>query len=310
MTMELRRLGTSGLLVSAIGLGGNTFGATVDGDEAVRVIQSAIDQGITFIDTADVYSKGRSEELVGQALKGRRDGVVLTTKAGMAFSDSPYEQGTSRRWLTASVERSLRRLGVDHVDLLQVHRFDPQTPPEETIRALDDLVRSGKVRYIGNSNYEAWQIAESQGIARHHGLSPWVSAQNRWNLIDGLSDPTLLGAADSLGFGIIPYTPLASGLLTGKYQGTTAAPEGTRLARMGSYDKRATPENLARVDRLSEWARARGHTVGELAIAFLLAHRQVGSVIVGARTIEQVTHNLKAADWVLTPEERDIVATH
>ena len=307
--MELRQLGTSGLLVSAIGLGGNTFGATVDGDEAVRVIQSALDQGITFVDTADVYSKGRSEELVGQALRGRRDGVVLTTKAGMAFSDSPYEQGTSRRWLTQSVERSLRRLDVDHVDLLQVHRFDPKTPPEETMRALDDLVRSGKFRYIGNSNYEAWQIAESQGIARQYGLSPWVSAQNRWNLIDGLSDPTLLGAADALGAGIIPYTPLASGLLTGKYQGTTSAPEGTRLGRMGNYDKRATPENLAKVDRLKGWAETRGHTVGDLAIAYLLAYPQVGSVIAGARRAEQITQNLKAADWKLTPEERDEVAT-
>lgn len=306
--MEMRRLGTSGLQVSAIGLGGNTFGATVDGDEAVRVIQAALDAGITFVDTADVYSKGRSEELVGQALRGRRDGVVLTTKAGMAFGDGPYEQGTSRRWLTQSVERSLRRLGVDHVDLLQVHRFDPATPQEETLRALDDLVRAGKVRYIGNSNYEAWQIAEGQGIARRHGLSPWVSAQNRWNLIDGLSDPTLLNAADALGFGIIPYTPLASGLLTGKYQGTSAAPEGTRLARMGSYDKRATPDNLARVDRLSAWATARGRTVGDLAIAYLLGHRQVGSVIVGARTGEQVTANLAAADWHLTADEMAEVA--
>lgn len=306
--MEMRRLGTSGLQVSAIGLGGNTFGATVDGDEAVRVIQAALDAGITFVDTADVYSKGRSEELVGQALRGRRDGVVLTTKAGMAFGDGPYEQGTSRRWLTQSVERSLRRLGVDHVDLLQVHRFDPATPQEETLRALDDLVRAGKVGYIGNSNYEAWQIAEGQGIARRHGLSPWVSAQNRWNLIDGLSDPTLLNAADGLGFGIIPYTPLASGLLTGKYQGTTAAPEGTRLARMGSYDKRATPDNLARVDRLSAWATARGRTVGDLAIAYLLGHRQVGSVIVGARTSEQVTANLAAADWHLTADELAEVA--
>jgi aryl-alcohol dehydrogenase-like predicted oxidoreductase len=302
--MELRQLGTSGLLVSEIGLGGNTFGATVDGDEAVRVIQAALDQGITFVDTADVYSKGRSEELVGQALKGRRDSVVLTTKAGMAFSDSPYEQGTSRRWLTQSVERSLARLQVDHVDLLQVHRFDPKTPQEETLRALDDLVQAGKVRYIGNSNYEAWQIAEGQGIARQHGLSPWVSAQNRWNLIDGLSDPTLLGAAEGLGFGIIPYTPLASGLLTGKYQG----PEGTRLAKMKSYDKRATPENLAKVDRLKAWAEQRGHTVGELAIAYLLAHSQVGSVIVGARTADQLPQNLAAANWKLTPAERDEVA--
>ena len=306
--MELRNLGNSGLLVSEIGLGGNTFGATVDGDEAVRVIQAALDQGITFVDTADVYSKGRSEELVGQALKGRRDRVVLTTKAGMAFSDSPYEQGTSRRWLTQSVERSLKRLQVDHIDLLQVHRFDAKTPQEETLRALDDLVRAGKVRYIGNSNYEAWQVAESQAMARDRGLSPWVSSQNRWNLIDGLSDPTLLHAAGPLGVSIIPYTPLASGLLTGKYQGTTSAPEGTRLSRMNSYAQRATKENLAHVDRLQDWAKQRGHTVAELAIAYLLAHEAVGSVIVGARRQEQIGQNLKAANWKLTPEERDEVA--
>lgn len=306
--MDLRRMGNSGLPVSVIGLGGNTFGATVKGDEAVRVIQGAIDLGITFIDTADVYSLGRSEELVGQALRGRRDAVVLATKCGMAMGDSPYTRGLSRRWIMQSVENSLRRLGTDHIDLYQAHAPDPATPLDETLRAMDDLVRQGKVRYIGCSNFPAWQVAQGLGISDRLQLAPWISAQNRWNLLDGLSDPELVPASRALGVGIIPYTPLASGILTAKYQGSGEPPAGTRLGDLPAVRHRLTAAKQAAVDRLRPWAEARGRTTAELAIAWLLAYPEVSTVIVGARTLDQVAQNVRAASWTLSPEERDEVA--
>jgi aryl-alcohol dehydrogenase-like predicted oxidoreductase len=305
--MELRRLGNSGLQVSAIGLGGNTFGATVDGADAVRVIQGAIDAGITFLDTADVYSQGRSEELVGQAIAGRRDQVVLATKCGMAMGERPYTRGLSRRWIMQAVENSLHRLGTDYIDLYQAHRPDPETPAEETLRAMDDLVRQGKVRYIGCSNFTAWQVARDLGISARDRRAPWISAQNRFNLLDGLSDPDLLPAARELGVGIIPYTPLASGILTGKYD-AGEPPAGTRLHDLPAIQQRLTPEKLAAVERLRPWAAEHDHSTGDLAIAWLLAHPEVSTVIVGARSLEQVKANIRAAEWSLTAAERDEVA--
>lgn len=306
--MEMRRLGISGLQVSVIGLGGNTFGATVDGDEAVRVIQGAIDAGITFLDTADVYSAGRSEDLVGKAIAGRRQEVVLASKCGIQMPAGAYAGGLSRRWITQAVEDSLRRLGTDYLDLYQMHRPDEATPLEETLRATDDLVRQGKVRYVGCSNYAAWQVAQGLGVSERLGLAKWVSAQNRWNVIDGLSDPELLPAARELGVGIIPFTPLASGILTGKYrQGEEPAP-GTRFGDLKGMRGRLTDAKLAAVERLRPWAAERGHTTAELAIAWLLAHPEVSSVIAGARSLEQVQANLRAGEWVLTAAERDEVA--
>ncbi|HET8524425.1 MAG TPA: aldo/keto reductase [Thermomicrobiales bacterium] len=302
--MELRRLGNSGLLVSAIGLGGNTFGATVDGADAVRVIQGAIDAGITFLDTADVYSQGRSEELVGQAIAGRRDKIVLATKCGMAMGESPYTRGLSRRWIMQAVENSLRRLNTDYIDLYQAHRPDPETPTEETLRAMDDLVRQGKVRYIGCSNFAAWQVAHDLGVSTRERLVPWISAQNRFNLLDGLSDPELLSASSALGVGIIPYTPLASGILTGKY-GQGEPPAGTRLGDLPAVRQRLTAEKQAAVERLRPWADAHGHTTSELAIAWLLAHPEVSTVIAGARSLDQVRANIRAADWTLPRDERE-----
>ncbi len=307
-SVELRRLGQSGLKVSAIGLGGNTFGATVQDDAAVEVIRRAIDLGITFIDTADIYSRGRSEELVGQAVRGRRDSLVIATKLRHPMSDDPYQGGLSRRWIVDEVERSLRRLGTDYIDLYQAHAPDPETPLDETLRAMDDLVRQGKVRYVGASNYQAWQMAQALGISRQQGLAPWVSAQNRWNVVDGIDDPTLLPAALELGFSIIPYTPLASGILTGKYQAGQPPAPGTRAADLPRIGERLTEPRLQAVDRLRAWAEERGHGPGELAIAWLLAHQEVGTVIVGARTGEQVEQNVRAAAWSLTPAERDEVA--
>jgi aryl-alcohol dehydrogenase-like predicted oxidoreductase len=303
--MEQRKLGNSGLTVSAIGLGGNTFGATVDGDDAVRTIQAAIDQGITFIDTADAYSQGRSEELVGQAIAGQRESVVVATKCGIQLDRGPFAGGLSRRWIMQAAEDSLRRLNTDYIDLFYAHRPDPSTPIDETLRAMDDLVHSGKVRYIGCSNYRSWEVAQAHGISKELGLTRWIAAQNRWNLLDSLDSPELEQAAAELGVGIIPYTPLASGMLTGKYTPGTDPEAGTRLGDMPQIRARMTDEKLSRVERVRAWAEERGHTPAEAAIAWLLAHPVVSSVIAGARTPEQTTANIKAAEWVMTDEERD-----
>lgn len=303
--MEQRRLGRSGLAVSAIGLGGNTFGATVDGDEAVRTIQAAIDQGVTFIDSADVYSMGRSEELVGQAIAGRRESVVVATKCGIQLDSGPHAGGLSRRWIMQAAEDSLRRLNTDYIDLFYAHRPDPETPIDETLRAMEDLVRDGKVRYIGCSNFRAWEVAHGIGVSRAIGSQGWVAAQQRWNLLDGLDSPELEQAAEALGVGIVPYTPLASGILTGKYRKGAEPEAGTRAADLPRVRERITDAKLDAVERIRPWAEERGHTVAEAAIAWLLAHPVVSSVIAGARTPEQTTANIKAAEWVMTPEERD-----
>ena len=305
--MELRRLGNSGLRVSALGLGGNTFGATVDGDDAVAVIRRALDTGVTFVDTADIYSRGRSEELIGQALVGRRHDVILATKLRQPMGEGPYESGLSRSWMMRAVEGSLRRLQTDYIDLYQAHAPDYSTPLEETLRAMDDLVRQGKVRYVGCSNYQAWELTHAWGISRAAGLTPWISVQQRWNLLEGLDDPHHLPACRELGTGIIPYTPLASGVLTGKYRKGQEPPPGTRMADNPRMRSRLSDERLDMVERLRAWAEARGHSVAELAVAYLLAHPEVSTVIVGARTVEQAEDNTRLGNWQLTPEERDEV---
>ncbi len=306
--MELRPLGRSGLKVSAIGLGGNTFGATVDGDAAAAVVHAALNAGVTFIDTADVYSRGRSEELIGRAIAGCRHDVVLATKVRQPMGPGPYERGLSRRWIMRAIEDSLRRLGTDYVDLYQVHAPDDETPIEETLRALDDLVRAGKVRYLGCSNFAAWEMVRAIGVAEQHGWAPWISLQQRWNILEGLDDETHLRACQRLGIGIIPYTPLASGILTGKYRRGEAPPPGTMAGDVPTMRGRLTDDKLAATRRLEDWAQARGHTSGELAIAWLLAYPQVSTVIVGARRPEQVEENLRAAEWKLTEAERDVAA--
>lgn len=305
--MEFRQLGRTGLKVSAIGLGGNTFGVTADADTSIAVIQAAIDGGVTFLDTADAYGQGKSEEILGRAIAGHRHDVVLATKVSAAMGKSPYRVGLSRRWIMRGVEDSLQRLNTDYIDLYQAHWPDAGTPLEETLRAMDDLVHQGKVRYVGCSNYDAWEVAHAVGISRANGLNVWISAQNRWNLIEGLSDPTLLPAVRELGMSLIPYTPLAAGILTGKYRRGEEPPPGTRLNSMARLRSRLTDQAQDVVDRLRPWAEQRGHTIAQLAIAALLAYPEVGTVIVGARNPEQVAANLKAGEWTLTPEERDEV---
>lgn len=307
--MELRRLGASGLKVSAIGLGGNTLGGSADVETATAIIHKALDLGINFIDTANSYTNTRSETILGDALAGRRQEVILATKCGWPYaSGNPYERGLSRRWIMQAIDDSLRRLKTEYVDLYQAHRPDPETPLDETLRAFDDIVKAGKARYIGCSNYQAWELAQAYGISKAGNMTPWVSAQNRWNLLDGLDDPTLVPACERLGVGIIPYTPLASGVLTGKYQRGVPPPPGTRAGDMPMVRDRMSDAKLEAVERLAPWAEARGYSTTDLAIAWLLAFPVVSTVIVGARKPEQLELNVKAQFWSLTPEECDEVA--
>jgi aryl-alcohol dehydrogenase-like predicted oxidoreductase len=301
--VQYRRLGQSGLQVSALGLGCSTLGEIVHGADAENLVRDALELGVTFIDTAITYAGGRSEEIVGRAIAGRRDEVVLATKVGLPAGEGPYRTGLSRRRIMAAIEVSLRRLCTDHVDLYQAHRPDPSTPVEETLEAMDRLVRDGKVRYVGASNYAAWQMTRADWISDRAGLSHWVSAQNRFNLLDGLDDPHLLDASRELGFGIIPWMPLAAGVLSGKYRPGVAPPAGTRIGDLERFRREADDDRIAAVERLKLWARERGHTTAELGIAWLFSHPEVSTVIVGARRREQLAENVKSIDWALTPEE-------
>jgi aryl-alcohol dehydrogenase-like predicted oxidoreductase len=304
--VKQRHLGASDLLVSEIGFGTTTLGEAVFGDEATRLVHHAIDAGITYFDTAVTYSGGRSEEILGKAFAGRRDKVVIGTKVGLRAPDGPDSTyGLSRRRIMEAIEISLRRLGTDHVDLYMAHRPDPTTPIEETLEAMDRLVRDGKVRYVGGSNYRAAQMAYAVGYARRHDLAPWVCAQNKWNLIDGIDDPALVDAARADGFGIIPYQPLASSVLTGKYRIGEEPPKGTRAGDFARFRPDVTTARLEAVERLRPWVAERGHTLAELGIAWLLAHDVCATVIVGLRTRVQIDENVRAAEWRLSPEERD-----
>ena len=303
--MEYRRLGDSGLKVSEIGLGCNNFGMRLDQEGTNAVIAAAIDEGVTFMDTADVYGgRGKSEELMGVALKGRRHEVILATKFASPMGDGPDKRGGSRRYIMDAVEASLKRLQTDYIDLYQMHQPDRDTPIEETLGALDDLVTQGKVRYIGNSNFTGWMIADADWTARNEHLSRFVSAQNNYSLLERRVEHEVTPACDRFGLGMLPYFPLASGLLTGKYARGEAPPEGTRLANFGPRAAAALNDNnFDKLDRLTAWAQERGHTLLELAFAWLLGHKVVSSVIAGATKPGQVTANAATASWKLTPEE-------
>jgi 1-deoxyxylulose-5-phosphate synthase len=303
--MQYRRLGQSGLQVSSIGLGCSTIGEIVHGADAENLVRDALELGVTFLDTAITYAGGHSEEIIGRAIAGRRDEVVLATKVGLRAGEGPYRNGLSRRRIMAAIETSLTRLGTDHVDLYQAHRPDPATPVEETLEAMDQLVRDGKVRYVGASNYSAWQMTRALWISERKGLAGWVSAQNSMNLLDGPDDPHLLEASRALGFGLIPYMPLAAGVLTGKYRPGQDPPAGTRMGDLGRFRSQGTADRIAAVERLKPWAQERGHTTAELAIAWLLAQPEVSTVVVGARRQEQLVENVKSVDWTLTADEAD-----
>ena len=303
--MEHRALGKSGLQVSIVGLGCNNFGMRVDAAQTRAVVQRALEEGVTLFDTADIYGgRGKSEEMLGQALGERRKDAIVASKFGMPMGDGPYMRGGSRRYIMNAVEASLRRLGTDYIDLYQIHQPDPATPQEETLEALDSLVRAGKVRYIGCSNFAGWQLADAAWISRERGLASYISAQNLYNLLDRRVERELAPACEHYGVGILPYFPLASGFLTGKYRRGAEPPQGTRLALMRSMaDRVLTAGNFATLERLEEFARSHGHSMVELATSWLAAQPQVSSVISGATSPEQVSENVKAAGWKLSADE-------
>jgi aryl-alcohol dehydrogenase-like predicted oxidoreductase len=301
--MEYRQLGNSGVRVSAIGIGTNQFGGKVDQAGVNTIVAGALELGVNFFDTADVYTGTRSEETLGVALKGRWHEVVLATKVFHPLGQGPNDRGASRYHIQNGVEGSLRRLQSDHIDLYQIHSWDATTPIEETLRALDDLVRSGKVRYIGASNFAAWQLARANLLAEVHGWSSFVTIQNHYHMFEREIEREVVPYCNFSKVGILPYFPLAGGFLTGKYQRGQAAPAGSRGESSAYVQKYMSDSNYTRLEAMTAWAAERGHTMGELAHAWLLAQPQISSVISGATKLEQVQANAKAADWKLSSEE-------
>ncbi|HWD26541.1 MAG TPA: aldo/keto reductase [Rhizomicrobium sp.] len=302
--MEKRTLGTSGIAVSTIGLGCNNFGA-MKLDASRRVVDAALDAGITLFDTADVYgNRGGSEEQLGEILGPRRKDIVLATKFAMPMDDGGAKSGASAAYIREACEASLKRLKTDWIDLYQQHRPDPNTPIEETLGALNDLVKAGKVRAIGCSNMPADQLKAAHDTARRHGFAPYVTAQDQYSLVVRGLETALVPTLEEEKMGLLPYFPLASGLLSGKYKEGEAIPEGTRFARAGRFaDSYMTEENWRIVGALTAFAEKRGHTILDLAFAWLLAHPWLPSVIAGATRPEQIAQNAAAAAWTLTADE-------
>ena len=303
--MEFKNLGRSGLQVSVVGLGCNNFGMRCDFDQSQAVVHKALDEGINLFDTADVYGGGgKSEEFLGKILQGRRHDVVLATKFAMKMGEGPMRSGGSRKYIMSALEDSLRRLNTDYIDLYQMHRPDPTVPIEETLRALDDAVRAGKVRYIGHSNFAGWQAAEAHFIAQRGGYTPFISAQNEYNLLERRIEAELVPACNQYGVGVLPFFPLASGFLTGKYRQGQDLPAGTRLANAGPMAGRLLNErNYETLGKLEAFADERGKTTLDLAIGWLASQPHVGSVIAGATRPEQVAQNVAAGEWKLNPDE-------
>jgi aryl-alcohol dehydrogenase-like predicted oxidoreductase len=304
--MELRNLGRSGLRVSAIGLGCNNFGGRIDMSATRLVVHKALDLGITLFDTADAYGEQSGSEIaLGELLGDTRKRIVLATKFGLPLDEAGVLKGASRRYIMAAVEASLVRLKTDWIDLYQLHRPDPFTPIEETVRALDDLVRSGKVRYVGCSNLPAWQVVEALWTAKQAGLTAFISCQDEYSLLSRSGvERELTPAMQTYGLGLLPYSPLGSGLLSGKYKRNAPMPEGARLTRIQRLaDKFLTENNWTRAEKLADFAAARGRSLLELAFSWLLARPTVASVIAGATKPEQLVQNVKAGDWKLDLEE-------
>ncbi|HEV7409346.1 MAG TPA: aldo/keto reductase [Bradyrhizobium sp.] len=303
--MQIRNLGGSGLRVSAVGLGCNNFGQRTDLETSRKVIHKAIDLGVTLFDTADIYAGiGGSETVLGQVLGDRRKDIVLATKFSKAMAKDGSKQGASRRYIMSAVEASLTRMKTDYIDLYQQHDYDPLTPIEETLAALDDLVRQGKVRYIGNSNFPAWRIAEAEFVARAMNVNRFISCQDEYSLVVRGIEKDLLPAAQQYNLGLLPFFPLASGLLTGKYKRGAPVPDDTRFAKApGLRDLYATERNEDIVEKLQAFVKARGHTMLELAFSWLASRPQVSSVIAGATRVEQIEANVKAIGWTLSAED-------
>jgi aryl-alcohol dehydrogenase-like predicted oxidoreductase len=286
-----------------VGLGCNNFGRRCDQGQASAVVGRALELGVTLFDTADIYGpRGVSEEYLGKALQGHRRDAVIATKFVGPMGEGPLWAGASRRYIFEAVDASLRRLGTDYIDLYQIHFPDARTPIEETLRALDDLSRAGKIRYFGCSNFAGWQVVEAQWIARDRSFAPLVSAQNQYNLLDRRIERELVPACNKYGLGVLPYFPLANGFLTGKYRPGQPAPEGTRLAS-GMGERVLTEENFAVLAKLEDFAQQRGHSMLDLAIGWLASQSHVAGVIAGATKPEQIEQNVKAAEWRLAGEE-------
>jgi aryl-alcohol dehydrogenase-like predicted oxidoreductase len=305
--MNYRRLGNSGLVVSVVGLGCNNFGRKLDADGTRAVVDAAFEAGITLFDTADIYGaqRGASEETLGAALKGRREEIVLATKFGMDMEGiNGADRGArgSRSYIIRAIEGSLRRLGTDYIDLYQIHTPDPATPIDETLSALDHLVRSGKVRYIGNSNFSGWEIADADWTARAAGLTPFISAQNQYSLLHREVEDEIIPACEHFGLGFLPFFPLDSGLLTGKYRRSEQPAEGTRLSQ-ARYQPWLDGADWDTIDALTAYGNERGRDLLDVAIAGLAARPAVTSVIAGATTPEQVRANATAGSWQLTADD-------
>lgn len=303
--MEYRQLGDSGLTVSVVGLGCNNLGRRLDADQADAVVNAAVDAGITLFDTADIYQGefGSSEELLGRALGNRRDDVVIATKFGgdMKGANGPdWGVRGSRRYIRKAVESSLRRLGTDWIDLYQLHFPDPVTPIEETLAALSELVAEGKVRYLGSSQFAGWQVVDADWAARTAGSEHFISAQNQYSLLDREVEDELIPACEHLGIGVLPFFPLASGLLTGKYKRGAEPPQGTRLA---SQPDRLKAADFDRIEALETFAAERDLTLIDVAIGGLAAQPAVASVIAGATRPEQIEQNVAAGLWDPTIED-------
>ncbi|KND30237.1 aldo/keto reductase [Streptomyces acidiscabies] len=311
--MEYRQLGASGLKVPALSFGAGTFGGrgplfgewgSTDVQEARRLVDICLDAGITMFDTADVYSDGASEETLGEAIKGRRDRVLVSTKAGLPTGEGPADAGTSRARLITACENALRRLGADHIDLFQLHAFDAATPVEEVVAALDDLVRAGKIRYLGVSNFSGWQTMKSLAAADRHGRTRYVAQQVYYSLIGRDYEWDLMPMGLDQGLGAVVWSPLGWGRLTGKVRRDHPLPQQSRLHRTADYGPPVEDEHLYRVvDVLDETAQETGRTIPQVAINWLLRRPTVSSVIIGARDEGQLRENLGALGWELTPEQ-------
>lgn len=305
VSMDMRKLGRSGLQVSPVTLGTMMFGGATDEAASARIIDSARDTGVNFLDTADVYNEGRSEEITGRAIARDRDRWVLATKAANAMGKGPNEKGLSRKWLVQAVEASLGRLGTDYIDILYLHKEDHTTPMEETVRALGDMIRAGKLRYFGVSNHRAWRVAEICNICDRLGLDRPVVSQPYYNAFNRMPEVEHLPACGHYGLGVVPYSPLARGILTGKYKPGEAPPEGTRVARADTRVMQTEwrPESLRLAQKMVGRATRRGMRPGQFAFLWVLANPFVTSVIAGPRTMEQwddylgaFTHRWNPAD--------------
>ena len=307
--MEYRRLGNSGLQVSLAGLGTNNFGMRLDYEQSAAVVEAALEAGINFFDTADIYGGGRSEEYLGRALGSRREDVLIATKFAMPVGEGPFTRGGSRHYIERAVAASLARLGTDYIDVYQMHQPDPDTPIEETLEALTDLVHRGVVRYIGHSNFSGWQIANADWASRTRGLARFVSAQNEWSLLQRGVEAEVMPACREFGLGQLPFFPLASGFLTGKYRRGEPLPEGTRLAAWqqampGRIAALTAEGNFDTLEALEAYAGERGRSILDLALSWLASDPAVSSVIAGATKAEQVEANVASTlAWRLTTEE-------